>query len=126
MPVSNEDDPLLFLVISKFRKAIIGCAKELWDKKIIAYHQEIVGQEELVKDVLSFPDVVTEDVDREDRFCFYGYDIYLTSRVPHVKVVVEWYADPERDWEVITAYETPRLKRGEKVLYRASGRRGRR
>ncbi len=94
--VSDEDDPLLFLVISKFRTAVIGCTKELWDKKIIADHREIVGREELIKNVLTFPDVVTEDVDREDRFCFYGYDVYLTSRVPHVKVVVEWYADTEQ------------------------------
>ena len=122
--MSTEDDPLLFLVISKFRQAAIECAKELWDNKIIANHREIVGQEELIEKVLNSPDVVTEDVDHEDRFCFYGYDVYLTRRVPHVKVVVEWYVDPERDWEVVTAYEVPRLKRGEKVLYRASDRHG--
>jgi len=88
---------------------------------ILAEHEEMQGQEDAVDATVTAPERVMGDVDVRERVSFYRAGT-LPGRYRHwyVKVVVHFLPPDESGivvGEIVTAYATPALKRGEKQLW---------
>lgn len=100
--------------------------RERWEKHILVEHDGMREQLPCIARVLSAPKRITQDANLSTHKCFYRDEVVHGSR-SLIKVVDEFddpwlYVQPRLDLTpvqgtIITAYETDKIKRGERRLW---------
>ncbi len=89
----------------------VVCTVKQWSKHVVVHHPILIGHEADVEDAAHDPDIITRDTGHANRRGFYKLNVNLDPLTPHLKVVVEFPLIGRA--EVVTAYETNRVKAGE-------------
>ncbi len=89
----------------------VVCTVKQWSKHAVVHHPILIGHEADVEDAVHDPDIITRDTGHANRRGFYKLNVNLDPLTPHLKVVVEFPLIGRA--EVVTAYETNRVKAGE-------------
>ncbi len=109
----------------------VVCTVKQWSKHAVVHHPILIGHEADVEDAVHDPDIITRDTGHANRRGFYKLNVNLDPLTPHPKVVVEFPLNLKvvvefplnlkvmvefpliGRAEVVTAYETNRVKAGE-------------
>jgi hypothetical protein len=93
----------------------IVARRQRWEEHVRARHPEVAGQVDAVRDTLEAPDYIVSDVDNPD-----GLNYYRLAVLPspyhrlYLKVVVTFRRfGSAAVGDVVTAYPTGRIARGE-------------
>ena len=99
-------DPLAHLIVAQRRR---------WDEHIRNRHPEVADQVEAIRATLEIPDYIVSDVDNPDGLNYYRFGVLPPPyHRLYVKVVVSFQQIGSNVvGEVITAYPTRRIARGE-------------
>lgn len=115
---------VVFTAYSEYFGVEVICASDNWDMHITAKddRSRLIENEDAIVEAIEHSDVITENIPSRNpmsskRRCFYKLNVFVEPGIPHLKVIAE-FADSEQDdpWEVVTAYATPTVKKGERVL----------
>ena len=93
----------------------IAARRRRWDEHVIARHPEIASHAEAVRATLTAPDFIVTDFDNPDGLNYYRFGVLPPpySRL-YLKVVVSFRGSGSPAvGDVITAYSTGRIARGE-------------
>jgi hypothetical protein len=109
----------LLSFVDRWRRVIV-LTEDAWSH-ILDEHAEMEGQEGAVDATVTAPERVTNDASVPERVCFYRSGVLPGRYRPwYVKVVVHFSMPDETGTvvgEIVTAYATPVLKRGETRIW---------
>lgn len=97
----------------------VRCEKKQWRRKIIAYHPELEGHQDLVKQTIEDPLMICSDATNPNREVYYNLDI-LPAPLDrfYLKIIVQFSERAEKRYGVvITAFVADKAKTGEKVIW---------
>lgn len=97
--------------------------KDRWHDHILTEHAELAGNQDCICQALASPTEARHDIDYLDRESFYAAFILPPPwQLTYLKVSVQYMHNQlsgEATGEVITAYATPSIKKGETLKWQA-------